>query len=161
MKYGEILGVLTVLIALAMAISSVSAGNIWVHTYGNDYVSESTHWISPNGFEFKDNTSVLDFTGAYYINFFDNTGKKIFIVYGEVDRDMQDRCIHIPNNAVTMDVYVASNGFYEEYLPDATKFLSLKAEDGAMAFGGNYTTNNFHLKTKNFDTGHIKIKRMF
>ncbi|MCL2687533.1 MAG: hypothetical protein FWE58_03250 [Methanobrevibacter sp.] len=156
MKYKKLIGVLVILVMFTMTISSVSAADIWIHTYGSGSVFKAAHWTSPNGFEFKDNAWILAFIGYYEITFYNEHGFQVGYVNDHMTSGSKDRVVHIPDSATKMKISVHHLP-YE--LGDAKKtyFSGLKVGEAAMAFDGSLAGKNFHLKTEYFDSGYIQI----
>jgi len=159
-NYKKIMFISLMLITMSIAVSSVSADDIWIHTYGSGSAFKPAHWTSPNGFVFKDKAWSLAFIAYYQISFFDKNGNEISYVKDHMYAWTSDNKVSIPDNAVTMDIYLA-NSFFSKNLKSCLMYKKIKACDGAMAFDGNDMGRNFHLKTKDHDFGYTYFNRPF
>jgi len=153
MEYKKIIGVLLVLTIISIAVSSATAADIWIRTDG--YIKPSS-WTSPNGFAFNDDIWWLNFPANYQVSFFDDSGNEIKCVKGSMTAWTDDQRINVPDDAVTMDIYVFTDSFSKN-CRQVTSFHNLTACDGAMVFDGVINRTNFHLKTCDFDSGYMKI----
>jgi len=167
MKYKKIIGILLIVITLTMTISSSSAKDIWIHTYGHGAAGSPAHWESPNGFKFHDNAWILAFCAYYQINFYDDSGKEISYVKDHITSGSNDRVVHIPNGSAKMKIIVSTLTFEKDANGShwiwgsnrnyVTIFDNLKPCKGAMAFDGMTGHHNFHIKTDNYDSGYIEL----